>query len=99
MAAEVGPYVDCKCGIDVETRNMLEATPAQVVPLYALEKEGGFKKGDARGLAFTTARLAAGATALRNMSVDAQHRATIASCCIFVTARFLAAGNSWALST
>ena len=40
----------------------------QVVPLYALEKEGGFKPGDARGIAFAGARLAAGATALRNMS-------------------------------
>jgi hypothetical protein len=71
VAAEVGPYVDCQCSIEVETRNLLEATLAQVGPLYALEKEGGFKKGDPRGIAFATARLAAGATALRNMIVDA----------------------------
>jgi hypothetical protein len=31
----------------------------------------GFQRGDARGTAFATARLAAGATALRDMIVDA----------------------------
>jgi hypothetical protein len=44
---------------------------AEVGPLYALEKEGGFKRGDERGIAFATARLAAGATALRDMIVEA----------------------------
>ena len=47
------------------------ASFAQIVPLFALEKEGGFKKGNPRGIAFAEARLAAGATALRNMIVDA----------------------------
>jgi hypothetical protein len=42
-----------------------------VGPLYALEKEGGFKKGDLRGIGFATARLASGANALRNMIVNA----------------------------
>jgi hypothetical protein len=35
-----------------------------------LEKEGGLKRGDPRGIAFAEGRLAAGATALRNMIVD-----------------------------
>ena len=43
----------------------------EVVPFYALEKEGAFKHGDPRGIAFATARLATGATALRNMIVNA----------------------------
>jgi hypothetical protein len=41
------------------------------VPLYTLEKEGSFKRGDPRGIAFAEARLAAGVTALRNMIVEA----------------------------
>jgi hypothetical protein len=71
VASEVGPYVDCKCSIEVETRNLLEATLAHVGPLYALEKEGSFKRGNPQGVDFATARLAAGAMALRNMIVDA----------------------------
>jgi hypothetical protein len=71
VASEVGPYVDCKCSVEVETRNLLEATLAQVGPLYALEKEGAFKRSNPQGIDFATARLAAGAMALRNMIVDA----------------------------
>ena len=71
VASEVGPYVDCKCSIEVETRNLLEATLAEVGPLYALEKEGAFTKGNPRGIGFATARLASGANALRNMIVNA----------------------------
>ena len=71
VAAEVGPYKDCGCSIEKQTDALLMATLAQVEPLYALEKEGGFKKHDRRGMAFATARLAAGATAVRNMIVEA----------------------------
>jgi hypothetical protein len=35
------------------------------------EKEGGYRKGDASRIAFATARVAAGGTALRDMIVDA----------------------------
>ena len=45
--------------------------PTQVGPLYTLEKEGALKPGDRRAIAFTTARLAAGATAVRDMIVEA----------------------------
>jgi hypothetical protein len=49
----------------------LLASLAQVVPLYTLEKKGGLKHRDPSGIAFAEARLAVGATALRNMIVDA----------------------------
>jgi hypothetical protein len=71
IAAEVGPYQSCSCLIEDQIRTLLLASLAQVVPLYTLEKEGGLKRRDPRGIAFAEARLAAGATALRNMIVDA----------------------------
>jgi hypothetical protein len=37
------------------------ASLAQVGPLYALENEGVFRKGDQRGVDFATGRLALGA--------------------------------------
>ena len=49
----------------------LAATGAEVEPLYALEKAGGFQNGDARGVAFATARLGAGAGELRDLIVEA----------------------------
>jgi hypothetical protein len=42
-----------------------------VEPLYALEKAGGFKDADPRGIAFATERLAAGASELRDLIVAA----------------------------
>ncbi|MEK7992644.1 MAG: S1/P1 Nuclease [Planctomycetota bacterium] len=71
VIAEVGPYKDCKCSIEEMTRTLLLASLAQVDPLYALEKAGGFKKGDLRGIQFATTRLAAGAQAARDMIVAA----------------------------
>jgi hypothetical protein len=71
IAAEVGPYQPCNCSIEQETRSLLMPSLAQLEPLYQLEKEGAFKKGNPQGIAFATARLAAGAAALRNMIVDA----------------------------
>src|SRR5713101_60279 len=71
VAAEIGPHRSCCRSIDEETRALLLASLPQVGPLYALEKEGGFKRGDERGIAFATTRLAAGATAVRDMIVEA----------------------------
>jgi hypothetical protein len=68
---DIGPYKPCDCSIKQETRALLLNSLAQVEPLYQLEKEGAFKKGDPRGIAFADLRLAAGAAALRNMIVDA----------------------------
>ena len=71
IAAKVGPYRSCGCSIEQRTKALLLATLAQVEPLYALEKEGGLERGDRRGIAFADERLAAGATAVRDMIVDA----------------------------
>ena len=71
MAAQVGTYQPCGCSSEDRTKALLLASLTQVEPLYALEKEGAFKPGDQRGVAFATARLAAGATAVRDMSAQA----------------------------
>jgi hypothetical protein len=71
VAAGVPPYGSCNCSIEQETRTVILASLAEVEPLYALEKEGSFKRGDPRGIAFGNARLAAGATELRDMIVNA----------------------------
>jgi hypothetical protein len=49
----------------------LRTTLDQVVPFYRLEKAGGFAAGDARGIAFATDRVAAGAAELRDLIVIA----------------------------
>ena len=54
---EIGPYKPCDCSIEQETRALLLNSLAQVEPLYQLEKEGGFKRGDPRGIAFAQERL------------------------------------------
>lgn len=47
----------------------LKATLAEVTPFYRLEKSGGFVETDPRGAAFVTARLAAGASELRDLTI------------------------------
>ena len=71
VAAEVGPYRACDCSIEARTQALLLASLAEVGPLYALERDGGLKPGDRRGIVFATVRLAAGASAVRDMIVDA----------------------------
>ncbi len=71
IAAEVGPYRPCGCSIEDRTKELLLASLAHVEPLYALEKNGGFARGDRRGIDFANARLAVGATVVRDMIVDA----------------------------
>jgi len=71
VAAEVGAYKACGCPIEHRAKELILASQAQVSPLYSLEKQGGFKKGDARGIAFATSRLAVGAASVRDMIVDA----------------------------
>jgi hypothetical protein len=71
VAAGVGSFQACGCSIEEHTKTLLLASLAQVGPLYALEKDGGFKRGEERGIAFATARLAAGATAVRDMIMEA----------------------------
>lgn len=71
VAAEVSSYKSCECTIEDRTRALLSASVADVIPLYSLEQEGAFKKGDPRGIAFATKRLATGAAAVRDMIVQA----------------------------
>jgi hypothetical protein len=55
-------------GFDPKARmtTYLTTTVGTVVPFYRLEKAGGFAEGDARGAAFATERLGAGAGELRD---------------------------------
>jgi hypothetical protein len=71
IAARLPPYRDCACSIETRLAAYLRVSQATVVPLYALEKAGGFAGDDARGKAFIAERLAAGAAGLRDMVVDA----------------------------
>jgi hypothetical protein len=71
LTARLPPYRDCRCGIEARIAAYLRATQATVVPLYALEKAGGFAGDDLRGKDFIAERLAAGAAELRDMVVDA----------------------------
>jgi hypothetical protein len=68
---DIRPYAPCAAPIVSCVSGYLEATGAQVEPLYQLWGQGGFVGDDARGRAFTAARLADGAGELRNLVIDA----------------------------
>lgn len=66
------PYQPCgACDINEMTGAYLTAEAQNMIPLYELEKAGGFKDGDPRGPVFMTARLAEGAAELRDLVVAA----------------------------
>jgi hypothetical protein len=65
------PYADCRCKIEQWTSTYLTATNGAVTSFYRLQKAGGFTGDDLRGASFAAARLAAGASALRDVVVDA----------------------------
>lgn len=69
IKTRMGPVRDCECPIEQRTADYLAASAAQVEPLYELEKAGGLKPGDPQGLSFATARLAVGASELRDLIV------------------------------
>lgn len=71
VRAAMVPYQSCGCTVQVATSRYLLNAAAKVEPLYRLWGEGGFKGSDPRGTAFVTERLAAGASQLRDMVVDA----------------------------
>lgn len=71
VQAKVTPLRSCNCPIEQRTADYLSATGKQVIPLYELEKAGGFANGDARGVAFASDRLAVGASELRDVIMDA----------------------------
>ncbi len=67
----VDAYKSCVCSIEDRARDLLRLSLAQVEPLYRLEKAGAFRDADPRGIEFIASRLAAGATATRDMIADA----------------------------
>ncbi len=69
--ADMRPYAPCAAPILSCTAAYLKTTAAQVEPLYQLWGKGGFVGDDARGRAFTAARIADGASELRDLIVDA----------------------------
>jgi hypothetical protein len=76
---EIAPYHACTCTIWDRMRAVILDGHRAVIPLFELEKQGGLR-GDAKaGIAFTNARLASGATAVRDMVVDAWRASANAS--------------------
>jgi hypothetical protein len=72
VAAGMGPYVPCDCaGIEARVRNYLIATLNQTVPLYQIAGSDLYQTAQPAEVAFVVARLAAGATELRDELVDA----------------------------
>jgi hypothetical protein len=71
IAAKVAPLKLCGCTIEQRVSAYLTATGQQVVPFYEMEKAGGLKPGDPRGTAFAVERIAAGASELRDVIVEA----------------------------
>ena len=77
-AAMTAPNLD---GFDLKARvpAYLKTTLAEVRPFYVLEKAGGFRDTDPRGAAFVNARLAAGASELRDLYILAWRASADAS--------------------
>lgn len=71
VLAAVPAYRACTCTIQDRARAVILESHREVVPFYELEQAGAFIDGNQAGIAFATARLAAGATAARDMIVDA----------------------------
>ena len=71
VRADISPYADCHCPVAQRVADYLSATNGQVVALYTLDKAGGFARGDSRGRSFAAARLAAGASQLRDLVIEA----------------------------
>ena len=71
VAARMTPLKLCNCPVEQRTVDYIAATERFVIPFYELEKAGGLARGDPRGTAFATERLAAGASELRDVVVEA----------------------------
>lgn len=71
VQAKMAPFAACACSAEARATRYLVATGALVQPFYALEKAGGFTAADPRGVAFVTTQLAAGASELRDVIVEA----------------------------
>lgn len=71
VAAKMTPYTSCNCPIEQRVGAYLTRTETFVIPFYEMEKAGGLKPGDPRGTAMATERMAAGASELRDLIVEA----------------------------
>ncbi|MBX3484043.1 S1/P1 Nuclease [Phenylobacterium sp.] len=71
VKAKMTPLRLCDCPIEQRVSTYLVTTGNEVVPLYEMEKAGGMAPGDPRGPAFAAGRLAAGASELRDVIVEA----------------------------
>jgi hypothetical protein len=71
VSAAMSPPADIGTDIVRWTADYLAATNRQVIPLYELQLKRGLIPADPRGRAFVVARLAAGASALRDLTVAA----------------------------
>ncbi len=71
VQAAMTPYRDCQCPIEARAADYLATTNRFVKPFYQMQKDGGLEHGDAHGRAFAAARLAAGASELRDEIIDA----------------------------
>jgi hypothetical protein len=74
ISAQLAPYRDCRCAIERRTSDYLIATQKEIIPLYQLEKAGGFAAPPDDGKVFVSKRLAAGVAELRDMIADAWRR-------------------------
>jgi hypothetical protein len=66
MQAAMAPFHDCGCPIEQRVGAYLTSDLATTVPFYEMEKAGDFRPGVVKGVAFVTARVAAGASELRD---------------------------------
>lgn len=71
VTRRLAPFRDCDCAPEQRATAYLTETWRQVEPFYALEKAGAFQPRDLRGTAFAATRLAAGASELRDLVVQA----------------------------
>ena len=71
VIAHMPAWTPCNCAIESETARYLAETNAQVVPTYGLFAQGKFATRTDAGVNFTADRLAAGASELRNLIVEA----------------------------
>lgn len=71
VEAQMAGFRSCACAVEKRTAEYLAGTGKLAVPFYQMVKEGGLAPGDPRGTAFATRQLAAGASELRDLIVEA----------------------------
>jgi hypothetical protein len=71
IKAAMGDYTPCTAPIMTCVTARFKPSFAKLVPMYQMEKDGGFKPGDPRGKAFMVERLGRGAGDLRDSLLDA----------------------------